>query len=360
MPWRLASTCWARHPRSARCRLDDRRTADLITLAGAVDVFWTRHQRLPASLDELRSEPVGRLDLQDPSSGRSYEYRALAERSYEVCAVFERDSAAARPPGSRAACGRTGPGASASRGSRARWRGDSIGGCHPAVGPDAKGTDMSIAAGSTARATPIRPASWFYVVLVVLGGIMAVVFWVVAATPYFAMQRETFGQNPEIYWPRRVPLLIHIAGGSLALLLGPINLWLGETRRRLPWHRKLGFGYLCGVAIGTVAAFYLSFTTPLGLTFATGLFSLGRGLDASRPGMAFLAISRRAIVQHREWMIRSYVVTLAFVFFRIWLRGDGGPADRHRARASRRGGVVLLRACRSSHRDGAAVARVKA
>jgi hypothetical protein len=175
---------------------------------------------------------------------------------------------------------------------------------------------MSIAAGRTATGTPIRPASWFYVVLVALGGIMAVIFWVVAATPYLTMQRETFGQNPEIYWPRRVPLLIHIAGGSLALLLGPINLWLGETRRRLPWHRNLGFGYLSGVAIGAASAFYLSFTTPLGLTFATGLFSLGVAWTITT-GMAFLAISRRAIVQHREWMIRSYVVTLAFVFFRI-------------------------------------------
>jgi len=79
-------------------KLDDRRTADLTTLAGAVDIFWTRHQRLPESLDELRSEPVGRLELQDPSSGRAYEYRALAERSYEVCAVFERDSAARDSP----------------------------------------------------------------------------------------------------------------------------------------------------------------------------------------------------------------------------------------------------------------------
>ena len=74
-------------------RLDERRVSDLGALSSAVDVYWTRHQKLPASLDELRSEPVGRLDLQDPSSGRSYEYRALAERSYEVCAVFERDSA---------------------------------------------------------------------------------------------------------------------------------------------------------------------------------------------------------------------------------------------------------------------------
>jgi hypothetical protein len=33
--------------------------------------------------------------------------------------------------------------------------------------------------------------------------------------------------------------------------------------------------------------------------------------------MAFLAIKRMLIEQHKEWMIRSYVVTLAFVFFRF-------------------------------------------
>ena len=175
---------------------------------------------------------------------------------------------------------------------------------------------MSIAAGRPATVTPIRPASWFYAVLVVLGGILAVIFWLVAATPYLSLQRETFGPVPDVYWPRRVPLLTHIAGGSLALLLGPINLWLGETRRRLPWHRKLGFAYLSGVTVATVAAFYLSFTTPLGWMFASGLFSLAVAWTLTT-GMAFLAISRRAIVQHREWMIRSYVVTLAFVFFRI-------------------------------------------
>ena len=57
-------------------RLDERRVADLVALSGAVDVYWTRHQRLPASLDELR----------------------LADRSYEVCATFERDSSARERP----------------------------------------------------------------------------------------------------------------------------------------------------------------------------------------------------------------------------------------------------------------------
>jgi len=79
-------------------RLDQRRVSDLGALSGAVDVYWTRHQKLPASLDELRSEPVGRLDLEDPGARTSYEYRPLSERSYEVCAVFERDSAAQDRP----------------------------------------------------------------------------------------------------------------------------------------------------------------------------------------------------------------------------------------------------------------------
>ena len=175
---------------------------------------------------------------------------------------------------------------------------------------------MSIAAGSRITATPTRPASWFYAALVALGGIMAVIFWFVAATPYFSLQRESFGPAPDIYWPRRFPLLTHIAGGSLALLLGPINLWLGETRRRLPWHKKLGFGYMAGVLVGAAAAFYLSVTTPIGWVFGSGLFALAVAWTVTT-GMAFLAIKSRAIVQHREWMIRSYVVTLAFVFFRI-------------------------------------------
>ena len=33
--------------------------------------------------------------------------------------------------------------------------------------------------------------------------------------------------------------------------------------------------------------------------------------------MAYAAIRKRAIERHREWMIRSYTVTFAFVLFRL-------------------------------------------
>jgi hypothetical protein len=74
-------------------RLDERRVADLVALSSAVDVYWSRLQRLPASVEELVSEPVGQLDLVDPVSKAVYEYRPIDPRSYEVCATFERDSA---------------------------------------------------------------------------------------------------------------------------------------------------------------------------------------------------------------------------------------------------------------------------
>jgi hypothetical protein len=38
----------------------------------------------------------------------------------------------------------------------------------------------------------------------------------------------------------------------------------------------------------------------------------------STTGMAFLAIKRHLYEQHKEWMIRSYVVTFAFVSFRAF------------------------------------------
>jgi predicted membrane protein DUF2306 len=55
-------------------------------------------------------------------------------------------------------------------------------------------------------------------------------------------------------------------------------------------------------------------------------------------GMAYIAIRGGVIEQHREWMIRSYVVTLAFVFFRLFvavLKGFhiGEPLERYKAAA---------------------------
>ena len=72
-------------------RLDRRRVDDLAVMASAVDLFWTRHSKLPASLEELRSEP-GTREPADPVTGAPYEYRVSGDRSFELCARFEGES----------------------------------------------------------------------------------------------------------------------------------------------------------------------------------------------------------------------------------------------------------------------------
>jgi uncharacterized membrane protein len=140
----------------------------------------------------------------------------------------------------------------------------------------------------------------------------ALAFWFIAAFPYLRWDPTQFGAA---FWPRRYGLIVHIAGGTTALLVGPLQLWLGETRSKLAWHRTLGTIYLLGVTVGATGGFYLSLTSPGGWVYAAGLFSLSLAWTITT-GMAYLAIRRRAIDQHREWMIRSYVVTLSFVVFR--------------------------------------------
>jgi len=161
--------------------------------------------------------------------------------------------------------------------------------------------------------------------LVILIGatLLAAVFFVaVVALPYFTFLFDgTPGRFVEevrfgIYYPRRGWLLLHIAGGMLALLAGPVQLWLGLTDRRMDLHRVLGTVYLAGVALGTVGAVALAVQTTLGWTFGAGLLGLAFAWVVTT-GLAFASIRKHLIDQHKEWMIRSYVVTFAFVVFRV-------------------------------------------
>lgn len=143
-------------------------------------------------------------------------------------------------------------------------------------------------------------------------GAIAIIFFSVAALPYFLS--STYG--PPEYAPRKGWLLLHIAGGAVALFTGPLQLWLGLADRGMVWHRRMGKIYMAAVAVGAIGGFYLSTHTDFGWVFGAGLFGLATAWVATT-GLALLAIKRSLIEQHKEWMIRSYVVTFAFVVFRM-------------------------------------------
>ena len=173
------------------------------------------------------------------------------------------------------------------------------------------------------RAAPIarRAVGLFAAAALVLLGAR---FFISGALPFLLdVSPDSYGR----YWPRRSFLLTHIIAGSLALVVGPIQLWSGLRRRSLLLHRWLGRLYVASVLVGGLAAFSLASQTEASAAHAISLTVLGIAWWITT-GIAWLAIRRRQIRRHQLWIFRSYIVTFSFVTFRWWaelgaLRGLG-------------------------------------
>jgi len=107
-------------------------------------------------------------------------------------------------------------------------------------------------------------------------------------------------------------LIPHTLAGVLALLIGPINFSSRIRQRFLKLHRVLGRIYVISVFVG-------AFT---GIALASGRPGLpGTSMQAAAwivcTTAAFITARNRQIIQHRQWMARSYAVTFTFVSSRV-------------------------------------------
>ena len=133
------------------------------------------------------------------------------------------------------------------------------------------------------------------------------------AFQYLTVDRDRYG----IYWARQEWLYVHIVAGGLALLLGPLQFWLGLNRREIFVHRIIGAAYVLCVLVGASAGLYLARHTDFGWIFGMGLTAMSLAWIVAT-SFATIAIYRHVIEQHLEWMIRSYVLTFGFVTFRMF------------------------------------------
>jgi hypothetical protein len=159
---------------------------------------------------------------------------------------------------------------------------------------------------------PATDSTWWGVGAIAFAALLAIGFFVAFALPYLLLDAAALAR----YQPRRWWLLVHIAAGTIALLSGPVQLWLGLSGLAMPAHRRLGMIYTASVGIGSVTAFYLAAHTDLGWVFGAGLAGLGVAWVVTTT-FAIAAVRRGLIDEHRQWMIRSYVVTSGFVTFRV-------------------------------------------
>lgn len=142
------------------------------------------------------------------------------------------------------------------------------------------------------------------------------------------------------YWVMRGWLLMHITGGMVALLTGPWQFWTGFRARYARVHRWTGKVFLCGVGVASLAALRLAIGTSFGWAFGFALLGLASAWITTA-GMAYYAILRGQVETHKEWMIRAYVVTFAFVTFRVF--NDYGLLDSLKPESDR--SITLAWAC---------------
>ena len=112
---------------------------------------------------------------------------------------------------------------------------------------------------------------------------------------------------------------LHVFAASLALLLGPFQFSsrLRSARPRL--HRWMGRVYLGGgVLLGGLSGLYLSQFAYGGLAAKLGFATLA-ACWLYTSARAFLAIRRRAITEHRRWMMRNFALSFAAVMLRLYI-----------------------------------------
>jgi hypothetical protein len=148
-------------------------------------------------------------------------------------------------------------------------------------------------------------------ILIALAAASAFTIWLMVAMPVLSGEKAPAHADHYAY------VFAHAFGGTLMLFAGALALYVGWTRRLFRFHRWIGATYLIGGALGAGMGLYLSITEPHplpGVGVATGTLAVAWLAIAA---MAWRAAINRRFDSHRDWMIRSYVLTWTFVFCRI-------------------------------------------
>lgn len=145
----------------------------------------------------------------------------------------------------------------------------------------------------------------------------ASLYFIAYTAHFFGSEPGVLGKYQSVKWL----LWPHIFCGAISLLAGPFLLWEAFRNRYLRIHRGLGVAYVLAVLISGICAVGLSFTTAYEVNRPYA-FSLHVWVAAwlFATGFAFVMVKRRKLKLHREWMVRSYLLTFAFVVSALLLK----------------------------------------
>ena len=158
-----------------------------------------------------------------------------------------------------------------------------------------------------------------HIIKLSIGSLLLIVslYFIINSLHFFKLSPEELGKYFTIKWI----LLLHIFCGSLALLTGPFQFWQELRNKNLSLHRTLGKIYVFSAWVSGVCAIYLSFTSAYQVSGAYA-FSLQVWVSVwlISTTIAYTSVRRKKIKFHKEWVVRSYLATLAFVMSALLLK----------------------------------------
>jgi uncharacterized membrane protein len=129
---------------------------------------------------------------------------------------------------------------------------------------------------------------------------------------FFGYRNPRFG---ETLFSNQLWFVLHMAGATCSLFLGPIQFWKSVRIKFPRVHRILGKIYVIGSLVAAICA--LKLTSIFGCVACRySLFPLSVFFLVTT-ALAWYAIKQKNIEVHRQFMVRSYTCALAFVFVRI-------------------------------------------
>ena len=166
---------------------------------------------------------------------------------------------------------------------------------------------------STIASQPPVATRWLARLVWALLAALGAYYLVTAVGRYLTFDEAKIGPY---FWPRANMVFVHAISGSIALIMGFFQFWpwLRNTHKKI--HRAGGRVYLVATLVGAISGYALAFTSSIHVVYAGGLAGLATAWLLTG-GMAFISIRNRNINQHKQWMVRSYVVTFAFISFRV-------------------------------------------
>ncbi len=143
--------------------------------------------------------------------------------------------------------------------------------------------------------------------IVIIG--LSIYFFVDNVAVYLTgFRSKSFMNNP--FW-----VGLHLIGGTLALLFGPIQFSKWIRNKYLTFHRLTGKIYIVGAFIAGLSALRLSLISSCA-PCRVSLFILAV-LVIGTTFAAWWSVKNKNVTAHRQFMIRSYICVFSFVAVRI-------------------------------------------